>query len=460
MATRVRTQRNFAMTTFKLIQTGLLCAGMVPGLICGAQSVTNVSTRSGHTLFIKSDGSLWAMGDNTWGQLGDGSNVATNWPEQIVASNVTVIAAGSAYSVFLKNDGSLWGMGQNHMFGSLGNGTYNDTNRPEFLTNDVTAIAAGDGHTLFRKSNGSLWGMGQNDVGQLGDGTRFNYRTNVPERIVAHNVTTIAAGYAHSLFIKGDGSLWGMGLNLQGQLGDGFVSGPGYTNLPEMIVASNVTAIAAGEVHSLFIKSDGSLWGMGQNGYGQLGNGTYDSTNLPEKIVGSNVTAIAAGTDHSLFIKSDGSLWGMGNNYNGQLGSDAYLKTDVPQQIAASNVTAITAGYWFSLFCKSDGSLWAMGHGQAGQFGNGTNYDVKWLQRVVAGQDYNHFTGELLRGGDMRLAYVGFAGRSYALERSTSLAPANWLPQTTNSAGLCGTLVLTNTPNPAANNFWRIRSVP
>ena len=91
---------------------------------------------------------------------------------------------------------------------------------------------------------------------------------------------------------------------------------PYGTNRPVEIVASSITAIAAGGGHSLFLKSNGSLWAMGWNGYGQLGDGTTDDgnyeTNLPEQIVASNVTAIAAGLNHSLFLKSNGSLWAMG----------------------------------------------------------------------------------------------------------------------------------------------------
>ncbi|MGB8368006.1 MAG: hypothetical protein ACLPYZ_04165 [Limisphaerales bacterium] len=60
----------------------------------------------------------------------------------------------------------------------------------------------------------------------------------------------------------------------------------------------------------------------------------------------------------------------------------------------------------------------------------------------------------------MQLSFVGIAGTNYALVRSFSLAPANWVPQTTNPANSFGVLVFTNTPNPTTNNFWRIRSVP
>src|SRR5580658_9933174 len=108
-------------------------------------------------------------------------------------------------------------------------------------------------------------------------------------------VTKIAAGGYHNLFLKSDGSLWAMGYNEFGQLGDGTTNS---TDQPEMIVASNVTEIAAGDLHSLFLKSDGSLWAMGDNEYGQLGDGTTNSSDVPEMIVASNVTAIAAGLTH------------------------------------------------------------------------------------------------------------------------------------------------------------------
>ena len=140
-----------------------------------------------------------------------------------------------------------------------------------------------------------------------------------------------------------------------------------------------------------------------------MGDGTYNNTNRPEQIVAGNVTAIAGGSDHSLFLQSDGSLWAMGYNEYGQLGDGTDNTADLPEQILAAN------------------------------------------------NQISAFSGQLLPTGDMRLSFVGAADAHYALDRCFNLATLNWVPQLTNTTGV---LVFTNTPNPATNNFWRIRSVP
>jgi alpha-tubulin suppressor-like RCC1 family protein len=250
----------------------------------------------------------------------------------------------------------------------------------------------------------------------MGGTYAFDYPTNQPVLIVASNVLAVSAGQTHSLILMRDGSLWAMGYNDGGQLGDG--GDYNITNQPEMIVASNVTAIAAGYLFSLFLKNDGSLWGMGHNESGELGDGTYNNTNLPEEILASAVTAIAAGFEHTLFLKNDGSLWGTGDNLYGQL----------------ADVTTNEA------------------HG---------NYYTNQPGQIVAGPPgYNQISVQFLSGSNVGLSYVGIAGTNYELERSFSLSPPNWVPQVTNPAGAGGVLIFTNTPYATTNNFWRIRSVP
>ena len=395
----------------------------------GAQSVTKIAGQYDHSLFLESDGSLWGMGANPDGELGPGAystapSYTTNQPVQIMASNVTAIAAGFYHSLFVKSDGSLWTMGANS-YGQLGDGTYNGTNQPQqIMASNVTAIAAGYGHSLFLKSDGSLWGMGYNGDGELGPG--FINNTNQPVQIMASNVTAVAAGYYHSLFLKNDGSLWGMGYNGDGELGDGNYNS---TNQPQQIEASNVTAIAAGDDNSLFLKSDGSLWVMGGNGDGQLGDGTYNNTNRPEQILASNVTAIAAGFYHSLFLKSDGSLWGMGYNQYGELGDGTYATnapfgTNQPEQIVPGSVTTIGAEYAYSLFLKSDGSLWGMGYNQYGELGDGTYNSTNQPEQILPVSTITVSTSLQIQllGANVVLTWPT-AAAGYVLEVTTNLTP-------------------------------------
>jgi alpha-tubulin suppressor-like RCC1 family protein len=430
-----------------------------------AQAVTKIAGGGDHSLFLKSGGSLWAMGKNQYGQLGDGTFSNTNLPEQILAGNVTQISAGYDHSLFLKSDGSLWAMGYNQ-YGQLGDGTYNNTNLPEqIVASNVTTISAGAYYSFFLKSDGSLWGMGLNDDGELGDGMLGI--TNRPEQIVASNVIAVAAGTYHSLFLKSDGSLWGMGYNGDGELGDGTLVS---TNQPEQIVASNVVAIAAGLGHSLFLKSDGSLWGMGKNGNGQLGDGSDNNTNLPEEIISNNVTAIAAGFDHSLFLKSDGSLWAMGGDDFGQLGDGTFATnppfgTNQPEQIVAGNVTAISADYAFSLFLKGDGSLWAMGYNSYGQLGDGTYgtspfYATNLPEQIVP----NSVTPVIpslqikLSGTNVILTWPSSA-TGYVLQSTVSLTPPVSWTAVTNVPAISNLQYIVTIPISSGSLFYRLAAV-
>ena len=352
----------------------------------------------------KSAGNLFGMGNNSDGQLAATFSYNTNMPfEMIPTNNVIAVAAGYYHSLWLENDGSLWGVGAEGN-GQLGNGTYGGgsvgTSVPVEITNGVVAISAGSDFSLFLKNDGSLWGMGDEESGQLGDGTYGsypNYSTNLPVQIT-NGVTAISAGFAHSLFIKSDGSLWAMGDNSYGELGTG---NQNPANVPVEIEPGNVTAIAAGQYFSLFVKSDGSLWGMGDNPVGNLGDGTNRNTFSPVEIT-NGVTAVSAGGIFSLFIKSDGTLWGMGNNDNGQLGDGTTSDTYLPVQIT-NGVIAIAAGDYDSLFIKSDGSLWDMGNNQSGQLGDGnfggtlgyTNLpeeiETNGVIAISAGYDHNLF---------------------------------------------------------------------
>ena len=233
--------------------------------------------------------------------MGDGTTTNRFTPVQ-VASGVKAIAAGGNHSLFLKTDGTLWAAGYN-FFGQLGDGT-KPTNHatPVQVANGVSAIAAGGSHSLFLKTDNSLWVTGANASGQLGVGPASSYLSS-PVQLTT-GVTAIAAGNQHSLFLKVDGTLWAMGQNLFGQLGDGTM--PTNQKLPVQ-VTSRVSTLSAGISHSLFLKTDGTLWAMGLNTSGQLGDGTTTNRNIPVQVT-DEVLGCAGGSESSYFIKAPGLL--------------------------------------------------------------------------------------------------------------------------------------------------------
>lgn len=328
-----------------------------------------------HSLAIQSDGSLWAWGRNTEGQLGDGSNVASLVPKK-VSSGFSSVSAGYKHTLALKPDRSLWAWGFNG-FGQLGDGTQNDRNTPISIGSGFAAVAAGELHTLAVKTDGSLWAWGYNVNGQLGDGTTTNRSS--PVRIgTESNYIFVAAGYQHSLALRNDGTLWAWGNNSNGQLGDGSTTS---RSLP-VLVGSGYTSVAAGQSHTVALKGDGSLWAWGGNSTGQLGNGSTTDQTSPTPIA-SGFSLITTGVAHTVALGADGKLWIWGYNGFGQVGNGAVTNQTSPAQVDTA-VNSFAAGYAHTLAFKSDGTLWAWGYNEIGQLGDGTSgFGNKQLRPVA-----------------------------------------------------------------------------
>ena len=326
-----------------------------PGIVTPPEEsvrFTQFSAGLSFSLALGSDGNLYSVGYNSSGQLGDGTTTSSSGALRKVimpadGTKFTRISAGFTHSLAIGSDGNLYSWGDNSS-GQLGNGTTDSLGTPSKVSLPTgvpkfTQISAGTNHSLALGSDGNLYSWGYNYHGELGNG---NSGSVVPlptpsKRIMPTDgtkFTQISTGYNHSLALGSDGNLYSWGDNAYGQLGRS-ISGvndgtPRKVNLPAGV--SRFTQVIAGGYHSLALGSDGNLYSWGDNSKGQLGrvtSGTQDGT--PGKVAmptGVTITqASAPGTisgDFSLALGSDGNLYSWGDATYGRLGRNTSGKFD------------------------------------------------------------------------------------------------------------------------------------
>ncbi len=333
-----------------------------------------------HAVAVKADGTVWAWGGNTEGQVGNGTTNPGPAPALVAGlSGVVDVAAGYYHSVALVSDGTVWAWGRN-LFGQLGDGTSNQQLLPVQTQgiSGVTAIACGGNSTYALKSDGTVWAWGLNDQGQLGDGTETTQFSPVQVQGLS-GIVAIAAGELHGLALASDGTIWAWGNNLYGQLGDGTTT---TQLIPVQIPGlSGMTALGAGGYHSAAVKGDGTLWSWGNGLFGELGIGDRPPVlPVPTQALGlAAVSAVDAGVHHTVALTEDGSLWACGNNIYGQIGDGT--NTDAPVAVPVQGIALVIdvgAGLDFTIAVASDGTVWAWGHNVNYELGDGTTTD-RWL---------------------------------------------------------------------------------
>ncbi|MCH8843967.1 MAG: hypothetical protein IID61_13465 [SAR324 cluster bacterium] len=314
------------------------------------------------------------LGFNSPGQLGNGGvGLNSLTPVQVCdagqtapcsqfLSNVIGIAAGEDESVALKSDGTVWTWGSNSR-GQLGDGTQTNSSVPvqvcetgqtypcNLFLSTVIAIAAGDAFKVALKSDGTVWAWGTNSPPQLGIGTEFPTLITTPVQVCAAGQTSpcvsflnkiikISAKGFHTQALKSDGTLWSWGRNLTGGLGDGSTSSRSTPVqvcdtgqiFPCSSFLTDVSAIAAGTLHGVALKSNGTVWAWGENEDGRLGDGTFNDVLSPVQVCDAGQSAPCSsfltgvstvwGSGHTLVRKSDGTVWAFGPSFS-----------SVPQQI-------------------------------------------------------------------------------------------------------------------------------
>jgi alpha-tubulin suppressor-like RCC1 family protein len=366
-------------------------AGLSPSRVTRSDYLVTGHMAAGgfHALALKADGTLFAWGFNTSGQVGDGTTTTRRSPVAVSSlTDVVAVAAGGEHSLAVKRDGSVWAWGRNN-YGQLGDGTtasYRSSPVQVAELSNVLAVAAGTYHSLAVTASGDLWAWGLNATGQLGDGTNTLRRSPVPVTTVS-GVIAVDAGLYHSLALLSDSSVWAWGQNLKGQLGDGTTTN---RNVPTRVFAlTGITAIASGDTFSMALKSDGlpsgEPWSWGDNADGQLADGTL--TNRPRPNAGGRSTvAITAGGSHSLAIGRDGSLAGAGRNEFGALGDGSTTSTTYAvRAMGLEDALMADGGGRFSLAVRTDGALVAFGYNGYGELGLGSTVSYETSPVEVPG---------------------------------------------------------------------------
>lgn len=353
------------------------------------------------------------------------------WPRQYGKFDLTsikMVDTSAQHSLLLLNDGTLWGVGDGQVKqlavpassrllqkkNSYTGDKY--TVKPIKIMDGVTQAEAGFNFSLVLKSDSSLWGFGYNRYYELSIDTQATTEHPGTDSVkIMDGVSQIASGSRHSMAVKSDGSLWGIGVNQYGQLGVNNPAFEGFLEPPK--VMDDVKAVFCGSANSFVIKNDGSLWSMGRNVAGELGYAPESEINYVPRRIADNVTMVAAYEDHTLLLTTEGRVMGMGSNSLGQLGLEQ-AQVSVPTPIA-NDAKSIAVGRAHSLILKNDGTLWGLGDTSRGQLGiTGTNIaQLTRLQEnvkaVYAAADHTLVltnSGELLAWGANDHGQIGLPG--------------------------------------------------
>jgi len=357
-------------------------------------NITMVSCNSNSTIFLASDGKMYGCGRNDYGQLGlvDTTNKYTPVEITYFTANsiiITKIVSGLHHTMFLESDGKVYSCGWNN-YGQLGLGDTTNRYTPQLITNlnNITQIARGAFHTIFLDTNSNVYTVGYNASGQLGIGNTTN--TTIIQKLAFFNATKykyVKAFFTHSIFVADDGKVYSVGLNDYGQLGIG-----NYTNqstLQEITYFTtnniNITLASGGGSFSIFVANDGKVYGVGHNGYGQLGLGNTTNQSTLQEITyfttnNINITQASGGGAHAIFLASDGKVYGCGYNGSGQLGLGNTNNYNTPQEITyftnlGINITQVNSGGNHIIFIASNGKVYSVGLNSNGNLGVGDTTD-------------------------------------------------------------------------------------
>ena len=319
----------------------------IPGTTWRSVSCDAGAYNSGSSLATRTDGTLWAWGGNWQGGLGQNTNASPSdsgisSPVQIPGTtwsgNVTVSQHASSA---VKTDGTLWMWGYNNS-GQLGQNNKTSYSSPVQVGSDTTWTTTAyvhDGNWLgfiLGKTDATMWGVGSNSWGILGQNQGSPASYSSPVQIPGSWSDARAAAQNTTFATKTDGSLWAWGNNGDGRLG--LNQEDVHYSSPVQIGSATDWGTTAGKVSAtsvsgIAIKTDGTMWTWGKNNKGYLGQNDVVYRSSPVQIPGTTWATVTGDDDTIIAVKTDGTAWGWGDNTYGEIGVNNKTDYSSPVQI-------------------------------------------------------------------------------------------------------------------------------
>jgi alpha-tubulin suppressor-like RCC1 family protein len=314
-----------------------------------------------HTVGLRANGTIWAWGGNGSGQLGDATTINRSSPVSVVGGftdwvSVSIMSGNgfdadrARHCAGLRANGTAWTWGSNAR-GQLGNNTTTNTSSPVSVVGgyaDWVSINASVAHTVGVRANGTAWAWGSNGNGRLGNDTINN--TSSPVSVVGGftDWVLVSTGKVYTVGMRANGTAWAWGSNNTGQIGDNSVTN---RSSPVSVVGgyTDWAFITAGDAQTLGVRANGTAWGWGWNNYGHVGDNTTIRRSSPVSVVGgfTDWVLVSGGDRHSAGTRANGTIWGWGFNGNGQLGDGTTISKRSPISVIGeyTDWIMVSAGY-------------------------------------------------------------------------------------------------------------------
>ena len=338
-----------------------------------------------HTITLADDGTAHSFGSNHNGELGLGhNNQNVSLPTPIPnLPKINMISCGLDFTICVDHEGFIWSFGCNNS-GQLGTGNLTTTNIPQKLQDipPVASVSCGGNHTLIITNDSNLWSWGRNGFGQLCHEDTAD--RSKPQKTSFSNISNISTGYEHSLFQNNKEEIFSCGINRYGACGLGHFNSPQITPSLILNAPSNIVQFVCGSQHSLFLDSEGNVYSVGYNYFGQLGLGHNTDQNVLNKIVNiPSIQTISCVSSSSYLIDFEGNLWSFGCNGEGQLGHGDKTHMYIPKTInTEKKIKQLSRGCCGLHFFAKNSQIFGTGRNDRGQLGTGDTESLSILKEI------------------------------------------------------------------------------